>query len=130
MTALSEAADSDLLAMAGGDPEALGELFRRYSRSVYAYCARRTGNLDLAEDLTSVVFMEAFRRRRKVQLSNASALPWLIGVANNVVRNADRSLRRYRSALNRIPVPADGTSSEENTMERLRAQEALASALE
>jgi RNA polymerase sigma-70 factor (ECF subfamily) len=130
MPALSEAADSDLMAMAGSEPEALGELFRRYSRSVYAYCARRTGNFDLAEDLTSVVFMEAFRRRRKLQLSNASALPWLIGVANNVVRNADRSLRRYRSALNRIPVPANGASSEENTMERLGAQEALARALQ
>jgi RNA polymerase sigma factor (sigma-70 family) len=130
MPALSEAADSDLLAMAGSEPEALGELFRRYSRSVYAYCARRTGNLDLAEDLTSVVFMEAFRRRRTLQLSNASALPWLIGVANNVIRNANRSLRRYRSALDRIPVPTHGASSEENTMERLAAQEALALALE
>jgi RNA polymerase sigma factor (sigma-70 family) len=130
MPALSDAADSDLLAMAGSEPEALGELFRRYSRSVYAYCARRTGNLDLAEDLTSIVFMEAFRHRRKLQLSNASALPWLIGVANNVIRNANRSLRRYRSALGRIPVPADGASSEENTMERLGAEEALARALE
>ncbi len=130
MPALSEAADSDLVAMAGSEPEAFGELFRRYSRSVYAYCARRTGNLDLAEDLTSVVFMEAFRRRRKLKLSNTSALPWLIGVANNVVRNANRSLRRYRSALDRIPVPAAGTSSEEDTLERLGAQEALARALE
>ena len=130
MPALSEAADSDLLAMAGKEPEAFGELFKRHSRSVYAYCARRTGKLDLAEDLTSVVFMEAFRRRRKLQLSNASALPWLIGVANNVVRNADRSLRRYRSALDRIPIPANGVSSEEDTMERLGAQEALTRALE
>jgi RNA polymerase sigma-70 factor (ECF subfamily) len=128
--ALSEVADSDLLAMAGSEPEAFGELFKRHSRSVYAYCARRSGNLDLAEDLTSVVFMEAFRRRRKLQLSNASALPWLIGVANNVVRNADRALRRYRSALDRIPVPANGISSEEDAMERLGAQEALARALE
>src|SRR5580704_12572654 len=130
MPALSEAADSDLLAMAGSEPEALGELFRRYSRSVYAYCARRTGNLDLAEDLTSVVFMEAFRRRRTLQLSNASALPWSIGVANNVIRNANRSLRRYRSALDRIPAAADGASSEEDMMERLGAQEAIARALE
>jgi len=129
MPALSETADGDLLAMAGSEPEAFGELFKRHSRSVYAYCARRTGDLDLAEDLTSVVFMEAFRRRRKLQLSNSSALPWLIGVANNVVRNADRSLRRYRSALDRIPVPANGMSSEEDAMERLGAQEALASAL-
>jgi len=76
------------------------------------------------------VFMEAFRRRRKLQLSNTSALPWLIGVANNAVRNADRSLRRYRSALDRIPVPANGMTPEEDAMERLGAQEALASALE
>ena len=130
MPALSEATDGDLLAMAGSKPEAFGELFKRHSRSVYAYCARRTGNLDLAEDLTSVVFMEAFRRRRKLQLSSKSALPWLIGVANNVIRNAERSLRRYRSALDRIPVPANGVSSEEDAMERLGAQEALASALE
>jgi RNA polymerase sigma factor (sigma-70 family) len=130
MHALSEAADSDLLAMARSEPEALGELSRRYSRPVYAYCARRTGNLDLAEDLTSVVFMEAFRGRRKLRLSNASALPWLIGVANNVVRNANRSLRRYRSALDRIPAPANGASSEEDTMERIGAQEAIARALE
>ena len=130
MPALSEATDGDLLAMAGSKPEAFGELFKRHSRSVYAYCARRTGNLDLAEDLTSVVFMEAFRRRRKLQLSSKSAPPWLIGVANNVIRNAERSLRRYRSALDRIPVPANGVSSEEDAMERLGAQEALASALE
>jgi RNA polymerase sigma-70 factor (ECF subfamily) len=130
MPGFSEAADSDLLEMAGSEPEAIGELFKRHSRSVYAYCARRTGNLDLAEDLTSIVFMEAFRRRRKLQLSSTSALPWLFGVANNVMRNADRSFRRYRSALNRIPVPANGTSSEEGAIERFEAQEALASAIE
>jgi RNA polymerase sigma-70 factor (ECF subfamily) len=73
--------------------------------------------------------MEAFRRRRKLRLSNTSALPWLIGMANNVVRNADRSLRRYRSALDRIPVPASGASSEEDTISRLEAQEALARSL-
>ena len=98
--------------------------------SVYAYCARRTGNLDLAEDLTSVVFLEAFRRRRKLQLSNASALPWLLGVANNVSRNSDRSVRRYRSALDRLPAQADNVSSEDNAIERIGAQEALARALE
>ena len=116
--------------MAGAQPEAFGELFKRYSRSVYAYCARRTGNLDLAEDLTSVAFLEAFRRRRKVRLSNASALPWLLGVANNVVRNADRSARRYSSALSRVPAPANAASSEDDAIERFEAQEALGRALE
>ena len=107
--------------MAVKDPEAFGQLFRRHSRAVYAYCARRTGNLQAAEDLTSVVFLEAFRRRRKLQLSNASALPWLLGVANNVARNADRSLRRYRSALDRVPPSPDSASSEAAAIEHLGA---------
>jgi RNA polymerase sigma factor (sigma-70 family) len=125
-----EAADDELLAMARSEPEAFGELFKRHSRSVYAYCARRTGDLDLAEDLTSVVFMEAFRRRRKLHLSNASALPWLLGVANNVARNADRSVRRYRSALDRLPALTNSASSEDEAIERLQAQDALARALD
>lgn len=130
MTSYSDAADGELLARARSEPEAFGELFKRHSRSVYAYCARRTGNLDLAEDLTSVVFMEAFRRHRKLHLSNASALPWLLGVANNVARNADRSVRRYRSALDRLPALATSASSEDDAIERFDAQVALARALD
>ncbi|MET9243341.1 hypothetical protein [Nonomuraea sp. NPDC003709] len=42
----------------------------------------------------SVVFLEAWRRRGEVRISHESALPWLLGVANNVLRNRHRSLRR------------------------------------
>jgi RNA polymerase sigma-70 factor (ECF subfamily) len=126
----NEVSDVELVSLAGKDPEAFGQLFRRHSRAVYAYCARRTGNLQVAEDLTSVVFLEAFRRRRKLHLSSASALPWLLGVANNATRNADRSLRRYRSALGRVPPPSAGASSEDAAIEHLGAQEALARALD
>jgi RNA polymerase sigma factor (sigma-70 family) len=115
--------------MAAKDPEAFDELFRRHSRAVYAYCARRTGDLHLAEDLTSVTFLEAFRRRRTLQLSSTSALPWLFGVANNVTRNAERSLRRYRSALGRVLPPPDGSSAEEVAVEHIGAQQALARAM-
>jgi RNA polymerase sigma factor (sigma-70 family) len=121
--------DGDLVSIAAKDPEAFGELFRRHSRAVYAYCARRTGDLHLAEDLTSVTFLEAFRRRRTLQLSSTSALPWLLGVANNVTRNAERSLRRYRSALGRVLPPPDGSSAEEVAVEHIGAQQALARAM-
>lgn len=97
---------------------------------MYAYCARRTGDLNLAEDLTSVVSLEAFRRRRKLQLSNTSALLWLLGVADNVTRNAERSLYRYRSALARVPPPSDRASPEDDAINHIDAQEALARAIE
>jgi RNA polymerase sigma factor (sigma-70 family) len=126
----SEVSDGDLVSIATKDPDAFGELFRRHSRAVYAYCARRTGDLHLAEDLTSVTFLEAFRRRRTLQLSGTSALPWLLGVANNVTRNAERSLRRYRSALGRVSPPPNDISAEEVALEHVAAQDALARATE
>jgi hypothetical protein len=90
-TLYGETVDAYLVSRAAREPEAFGELFKRHSRSVYAYCARRTGDLHRAEDLTSVVFLEAFHRRCKLQLSKTSALPWLLGVANKVTRNSDRA---------------------------------------
>ena len=130
MGCYSEVSDADLVSMAAKDPDAFGELFTRHSRAVYAYCARRTGDLHQAEDLTSVVFLEAFLRRRKLQLSNMSALPWLLGVAHNVTRNAQRSLRRHRSALARVPPASDSASSEDEAIERIEAEQALARATE
>jgi RNA polymerase sigma-70 factor (ECF subfamily) len=51
------------------------------------------------------VFVEAWRRRRDVRPIGESARPWLLGVANNLLRNHRRSLRRYRAALARLPSP-------------------------
>ena len=88
---------------AAGERDAFGLLFERHVRTVYNYCFRRTGDWSQAEELTAVVFLEAWRRRRDVQLERDDALPWLLGVATNVVRNLRRTRRRYRSAIERLP---------------------------
>jgi RNA polymerase sigma-70 factor (ECF subfamily) len=71
--------DRELWLRAGDQPEAFGELFQRHARAVYVFCARRTADLAVAEDLVSVVFLEAWRRRRSIEIDGASALPWLLG---------------------------------------------------
>jgi RNA polymerase sigma-70 factor (ECF subfamily) len=86
-----------------GEPDAFGVLFERHARTVYNYLFRRTADWALAEDLTSVVFLEAWRRREHVRLDGGLALPWLLGVATNVLRNRRRSQWRHRAALQRIP---------------------------
>lgn len=104
------ATDADLWRRAAeGDPEAFGELFSRHARAVHAFCARRTGDLSLADDLTSIVFLEAWRRRSQVVLTADHALPWLLGVAANVARASSRARLRYRRAIDRLPAgePAD-----------------------
>lgn len=83
--------------------EAFGELFERHADRVYAHCFSRTGSWSLAEDLTSAVFLEAWRRRGEVRFSSDSALPWLLGVANNATRNAQRTMRRHHALLAKLP---------------------------
>jgi RNA polymerase sigma factor (sigma-70 family) len=86
-----------------GDAEAFGALFDRYAKRIYAYCFRRSADWAMAEDLTSVVFLEAWRGRDKVTLADGRIEPWLYGIATNVLRNQRRALRRYRRALGRMP---------------------------
>jgi RNA polymerase sigma factor (sigma-70 family) len=105
----ASASDQDLWSHAAneGAGEAFGELFERHADRVYAHCFSRTGSWSMAEDLTSVVFLEAWRRRNEVRFSGDSALPWLLGVANNATRNAQRSLRRHNLLLAKLPAPGE-----------------------
>ena len=99
------ASDQELWSQAANSyaGEAFGELFERHADRVYAHCFTRTGSWSMAEDLTSVVFLEAWRRREEVRFSGDSALPWLLGVANNATRNAQRTLRRHNLLLAKLP---------------------------
>lgn len=91
-------------AAVAGDSAAFGQLFERHARAVYNFTFRRTASWALAEDLTSEVFLLAWRRRRDVAFTSAdgNVLPWLLGVATNVIRNRHRSERRASAALVRL----------------------------
>jgi RNA polymerase sigma factor (sigma-70 family) len=120
----SDLDDADLWEMSAKDPEAFGEIFRRHARAVFAICYWRTGDAAVAEDVTSVVFLEAWKRRDVVVLEQRSVLPWLLGVANHTSRNTTRSLRRYSQALKRL----DGHRSlpdDEAVIDRLDAEISL-----
>jgi RNA polymerase sigma factor (sigma-70 family) len=88
-------------AAAAGEHDAFGVLFDRHAKAVYNFLLRRTTDWSLAEDLTAAVFLQAWRRRNQVVFDGDSALPWLLGVARLVLRNATRSRTRYQSALGR-----------------------------
>lgn len=87
-----------------GDDDAFAALFERHAKLIYNFCFRRVGNWSTAEDLVSVVFLEAWRRRR-ADFPPEKVLPWLFGIATNVVHNRRRSERRYAAALARVPRP-------------------------
>ncbi len=98
--------DAELLSrMAQDDAAAFGLLYDRHVQRVYAHCVGQLGTAQDADDLTAIVFLEAWRHRTGIRLVSGSALPWLLLTATNVVRNHKRSMRRYRVALSRIPPP-------------------------
>lgn len=69
-------------------------------RDVLAYCLRRASSAD-AHDITAEVFTVAWRRRGELPPSSET-LPWLYGVAANVLKNQSRSTRRARNLVGKI----------------------------
>lgn len=66
-----------------GDPRAFVELFWRHGSAVHAYLSRRVGHQD-GDDLLSEVWLRAFKARETWR--GPDVLPWLYGIAHNVVR--------------------------------------------
>lgn len=86
---------------ADADTLRFARLYDRHAPELLRYCFRRTADAALAEDLVSIVFLEAWRRRRDLR-AGADARPWLYGIATNVTRQQWRSRRRHAAALARI----------------------------
>lgn len=124
-TALESATDADLWNKAlTEDHEAFGVIFDRHLHAVQRFCARRCGSSDVADDLVSIVFLEAWRSRHRVVLEHESALPWLYAVARHTMANRTRTQFRHRKALARIPL-ADVPDPAEQVAGRVDAQRLL-----
>src|SRR3954471_3733 len=102
-----------------GEPRAFEQLFDRHANALFAFCVRRTGDRNAAEDLLSTTFLHAWRRRNDVQLTTEGPVPWLYGIATNLVRRHHRSLGRRQAAIARLPLPADEQDPSERIASRV-----------
>ncbi len=93
MTTLTEPTDRDLmLAVRGGDLDALDTLFGRHHRRLYGFLTRLTGDRDAAEDLVQDVFLRLLRFRQSYR-DDGDFVPWLFSIARNVASTRYRVLR-------------------------------------
>ncbi len=95
--------DAAIIAASLHDPHAFGEIYSRHHSAIYRYFARRLGTAT-AEELAAEVFVVAIRVRAKYDLKRPSALPWLYGIALNVLRNTLRAERSRMEAEGRLAV--------------------------
>src|SRR5512132_2350281 len=62
---VSGLSDEELLAGAGRDSDAFGQLYARHHRELLGFFVRRTADAQLAADLTAETFAQAFVARRR-----------------------------------------------------------------
>ena len=103
---MRDRSDARLLAEAEADPAAFGELYRRHVRRVHAWHARRLAWA--AADLTAETFARAWIARGTFRDRHAGwALPWLLGIAHNVLRESVRREAIESRARQRLGLPLD-----------------------
>ena len=93
----SSTSDVELL---HGDSERFAVLFDRHAATLHRYCVRRV-TVATAEDVVAETFLIAFEKRERFDTSHSSALPWLYGIATNLLRRHRRDEERALRALAR-----------------------------
>jgi RNA polymerase sigma factor (sigma-70 family) len=82
--------DEHVLAAAARDPVAFATFYRRYERSMLAFFVRRTGDPELAADLTAEVFAAALQACGRYRVGEAPASAWLFGIAQHKLAKSRR----------------------------------------
>jgi RNA polymerase sigma-70 factor (ECF subfamily) len=83
------------------DQDALGQIYDEYAPRIYKYLYRRVQSAQLAEDLTSEVFMRMLQAVQAEQSWHTSLRGWLYRVAHNLV------VDHYRKQPPAPPLPLD-----------------------
>jgi RNA polymerase sigma-70 factor, ECF subfamily len=108
------------------DLERVTALYEEHFPRVWAYVVSRTGR-QLAEEVVSDTFAVAWRRRRDIP---DPALPWLLGVARNLVRTSYRGAVRQGLLVAELRTwSAAGAASEPDVAEAVVERAAILRAL-
>lgn len=111
--------------LCAGNPEAFGELYRRYRTPLFAFCVRMVGDRNRAGDLLHDVFLTLYRSAATIHEPGALRV-WLFRVARNEMLMALRQRRETVEADDEL-VRDDDTP--QTVLERREQAEILERAL-
>jgi RNA polymerase sigma factor (sigma-70 family) len=108
------------------EPADLAGMFDRYARDLLRYCTRRVGE-QVAEDVVAETFLVAYEQRDRYDAKRGGLLPWLYGIATNLLRRHRRTEVRALRALARGDRSAPGEPGHDGrAAERVDAQRTVA----
>jgi RNA polymerase sigma-70 factor (ECF subfamily) len=109
---MATARETDEALLASGDLEDFGVFYDRYVRSLLAFFQRRTGDPEVAADLTAETFAAAMTARSRYRRRSETAAAWLFAIAHHKLSDYRRRGRaegrmRERLGMERVPVSAE-----------------------
>jgi RNA polymerase sigma-70 factor, ECF subfamily len=131
---LTSATDEQLIALVLRRQEAaLGAIYDRYIRLVYAVALRITGDRETAEEVVQDVFQNVWQAAGSFQPSVGSFATWLLGIARHRAIDATRSKRERERAREQTlddVRPADGETSLDREVAQRLLRDAVREALD
>ena len=115
-----EASDGELLAATRSRPDAFAAFYDRYETPVVGYFTRRTGDPEVAADLTAEVFAAALGAAHRYRPETPTAAGWLFTIARNTLAKSVRRGRVEAKARRRIGIFGAGTFTSEE-LERVES---------
>ncbi len=105
-----------------GNHAAFGQLFDAHYTQILGYCVRRTGTIEIAEDITSEVFMKAWRSVSAYHVRGIPFRAWLYKIATNELRMHYRTGKYHTLSLDELSeeqgyVPISTTDIHQEAME-------------
>lgn len=91
---MDDIAERKQIERAKEDTQEFGFLYDRYVDRIYAYALRRTGDQNLAKDVTSVTFEKALHGLQRYRWRGVSIGAWLYRIARNEISANYRKQRR------------------------------------
>jgi len=105
--------DRLLVEAAQKDPSRFAELYELNFARVYAYIARRVGDRDVAQDLTSDVFHKALASIQSFEWRGVPFAGWLLRIAANMIVDRSKRSGREVSGQDDLPEPSTQPNLEE-----------------
>jgi RNA polymerase sigma factor (sigma-70 family) len=96
----SSQTDEELLV--AGDPDSFEVFYRRWVRPLLGFFVRRTGDAELAADLTAETFAAALAARGRYRPERGTGSSWLFGIAANKLAFTQRRGYAERRARRRL----------------------------
>jgi RNA polymerase sigma-70 factor (ECF subfamily) len=114
-----------MLRIAGGEPDALGELYDRYGRVVFGTLYRMLGSPEVAEEITQNAFHSVWQRAQSYRAERGSVRTWLLAISRNAAVDWRRTGGRHvdrETAIDEAAELVDEVRVDERVIASLRAE--------